>query len=140
MTEPDDDKPLGYGREERRAGKLIQQPERLKQVLAQATDKLADNADGGGRFARVRAELALLLDLARAWLAGDYRGVSNRTLLGVVAAILYFLNPFDVVPDFLLGFGLIDDAAVIGYVVSRLGDELDRFRQWRVSQADEDAS
>jgi uncharacterized membrane protein YkvA (DUF1232 family) len=38
-------------------------------------------------------------------------------------ALIYFVNPYDVVPDFLLGPGWIDDLAVLGVVlwwVSRL--------------------
>ncbi len=38
-------------------------------------------------------------------------------------ALLYFINPYDVVPDFLLGLGWLDDLAVFGLVlwwVSRL--------------------
>jgi len=37
--------------------------------------------------------------------------------------LLYFINPYDVVPDFLLGLGWLDDLAVFGLVlwwVSRL--------------------
>lgn len=39
-----------------------------------------------------------------------------------VAAILYFLNPFDVVPDFAPG-GLVDDAAVIFAALKRLAEK-----------------
>jgi len=38
-------------------------------------------------------------------------------------ALLYFINPYDLVPDFLLGAGWLDDLAVVGLVfwwVSRL--------------------
>ena len=135
-----DDKPLGYAREERKAGKLLAQPERLRQVVADAGDKLAGVDADSGRFAAVRSELSVLMDLVRAWLSGDYRGVSNASLLGIVAAIVYFLNPFDLVPDFLLGFGLIDDAAVIGYVINRVSGELERFRVWRARDPAEDGS
>lgn len=133
MTESEGDrsKPVGYSREERKAGELIGRPERLQQVLEKARAKLDDTEPGSGRFAAVRGELSLLLDLVRAWVSGDYRDVSSRSLLAVVAGIVYFVNPFDAVPDFLLGFGLIDDAAVIGYVISRVSGELERFRAWR---------
>ena len=39
--------------------------------------------------------------------------------------------PLDGVPDFLFGWGFIDDAAVISYVIAQLSTELESFKQWR---------
>ena len=38
----------------------------------------------------------------------------------VVAAVLYFVVPFDAVPDFLFGWGLVDDAAVLSFVAAQI--------------------
>ena len=83
----------------------------------------------------VRDDVVLLLDLLRAYARGDYRDVAAGSLVGVVAALLYLLAPVDAVPDFIAGLGLVDDAAVLGYVVSTLGDELTAFRNWRQARA-----
>jgi len=48
-----------------------------------------------------------------------------------VAALLYFIAPLDALPDFLFGWGLLDDAAVISYVSNQLRKELEAFKQWR---------
>ena len=69
----------------------------------------------------------------KAWLTGEYRDVSSATLISVVAAILYFVVPLDAIPDFILGWGLVDDVAVVSYVMSLVLDELERFEIWRAN-------
>ena len=85
----------------------------------------------GGRLESVRDELRLLLDLLGAWSSGDYRDVSQRTLIAIAGAVLYFVVPMDTVPDFILGLGYLDDAAVIAYVAGLVREELEAFRLWR---------
>jgi uncharacterized membrane protein YkvA (DUF1232 family) len=44
----------------------------------------------------------------------------------VVGALVYLINPFDLIPDVLPG-GFIDDMAVIAFIVKWLGDELNNY-------------
>lgn len=44
-----------------------------------------------------------------------------------VAALLYFIIPLDMIPDYLGIFGYMDDAVVVAYVWRTLSKELDRF-------------
>ena len=37
----------------------------------------------------------------------------NRSRLILIGALAYFVTPFDVVPDFILAFGFLDDASVL---------------------------
>jgi uncharacterized membrane protein YkvA (DUF1232 family) len=59
--------------------------------------------------------LQIFLRMIRAWVAGKYRTPAESVLM-VVAAVLYFVSPFDLIPDGIPVFGLIDDAGVIGCV------------------------
>ena len=75
-----------------------------------------------------------------AYARGDYRQVSWQPLVLIVAAVLYFLMPVDVIPDFIVGLGYVDDAAVIAWVMSTVGFEVEKFRQWEASRATQAAS
>ena len=121
--------PARFGEFSRRAQDLVQSPQRLQKVVAQGARKLL--RQGGGKFAEVTEELKLFIALLRAWLAGDYREVSNKTLVAVATAVLYFVVPLDVIPDFLFGWGLLDDAAVISYVFNQIRAEMQQFEQWQ---------
>ncbi len=127
---PEADPPAGYSREEERAERLISEPGKLAEKLASASSKLDSLTTRSTKFAAVRGELATLIALARAWVAGEYREISTGSIVSIVAGIVYFLNPLDVVPDFILGFGFLDDATVLAFVLSRVSGELDQFRAW----------
>ena len=53
----------------------------------------------------------------------------------IVAAILYFVTPIDLIPDAVPGAGLMDDATVLAFVLAKLEIELDRFSTWEKDQA-----
>ncbi len=123
------DSPPRFSEFRRRAEQLLESPGRLGAVLKQVRDKLPSL--GGGRLAQLAEDLKIVLDLVAAWFSGDYRQVSNKTIVILLAALLYFVTPLDVIPDFLFGWGLLDDAAVLTYVVKLLHGELQTFRQWQ---------
>ncbi|WP_413301703.1 YkvA family protein [Bacillus sp. 1P10SD] len=78
-----------------------------------------------------RDKLQLFFDLIKAYSKGEYKDVSKGTIVTVIGAILYFVSPLDFVPDFIIGLGIIDDAAVIGYTLKKISQELEGFKKWK---------
>src|SRR5215469_3265938 len=76
--------------------------------------------------------LQILLRLVRAWLVGKY-SPPFVTIFAAVAALIYFVEPFDVIPDQVPVFGLLDDTAVITAIVQLNLHEIVRFRKWECS-------
>jgi len=91
----------------------------------------------GPRLGQLRDDVKLLQSLCLAWWRGEYRAISPKALVTIVAGLLYFVSPIDAIPDWLLGVGFLDDIAVLGWVLKTVADELARFRAWRDSQAPE---
>lgn len=113
-----------------RALRLVQNPEHL--------DKLVQKADAKAKLHQSRIgafwlELKTLLRLLRAYLTGAYRDIPWKTLLAAVGAVLYFLNPLDLIADFLYAFGFIDDALVVGLVLASIRGDLEKFSAWEQS-------
>lgn len=75
-------------------------------------------------------DLAALIALVRARVRGEYRQVPWRSLVAATAALVYFVNPFDAIPDTILLAGLVDDVAVIGLVAAAIRRDLEQFRRW----------
>jgi uncharacterized membrane protein YkvA (DUF1232 family) len=48
----------------------------------------------------------------------------------IVAAIIYFVTPFDAVPDFIPWLGFTDDLTFVLFVLARVREELDKFVGW----------
>jgi uncharacterized membrane protein YkvA (DUF1232 family) len=79
----------------------------------------------------VISQVQLLVEALKAWMSGEYKQISKKSLLMIIAGLLYFVAPIDIVPDFLLAIGFVDDIAVISFVINTLNTELQRFKKWK---------
>jgi uncharacterized membrane protein YkvA (DUF1232 family) len=111
----------------RKAERVAKSPERTQRVAGKALAKLAALRPA---LSALRKDLPLLIRLAKAWALGEYREIPWRAIVTVIAAVLYFLAPIDAIPDAIPIIGLLDDTAVVAYVVRKLSGELDQFRVW----------
>ena len=91
----------------------------------------------GPKLGQLREDLRLMQSLCLAWWRGEYRAISPKALVTIVAGLLYFVSPLDAIPDWLLGVGMLDDIAVLAWVLKTVDDELAAFRAWRNRQAPE---
>jgi uncharacterized membrane protein YkvA (DUF1232 family) len=72
--------------------------------------------------------------LISSYAIGSYREISLKTLLKILAAIIYFVNPLDLIPDAIVGIGFLDDIAVLAWVHRSASLELDRFKYWETTR------
>lgn len=84
-----------------------------------------------GSFRELQADFFLMLELAKAYVKREYRAVPVRTILAVLGAALYVLNPIDIIPDVIPVVGFLDDAFVIGFVLKQIRSDLEAFKDWR---------
>ncbi len=105
--------------------------QRLKALVQTAGTKAVKNRD---RLADIWQDLQALFRLISAWVKRKYTVVPWQTMVRIVAAVTYFVNPFDVIPDFLGALGFIDDISVIAFVVSSFKDDIEAFKKWESGQ------
>ena len=70
------------------------------------------------------------LRLLRAYASGRYKNIPWASLLSIIAAVVYFVMPTDLIPDFLLGFGYIDDAALLSWIFTAVSSDVQNFLDW----------
>lgn len=110
-----------------RAQKKIRDYPVLEQISEQALEKFEKQHE---RLNSVLDELSILVRMLKAWSTRSYTAIPVRSMVMVLAAILYFLLPLDFIPDFILGVGFLDDITVIGFVVQSIRKDIEKFRQW----------
>ena len=101
-------------------------PQKLKALLESTNLTIKDNTQLANLIEDIQAMVSLVMDYTKK----RYRSVSKTTIITIIAGLLYLVNPMDLIPDFFVG-GFIYDAAVIGYVLTSIKDELDRYKEWK---------
>ncbi|MDP9268343.1 MAG: YkvA family protein [Acidobacteriota bacterium] len=114
-------------REEREASRLFTHTRETTRLLQDAVRKSERNRNKLLSFWR---DLSALLRLLRAWKNKTYTKLPKKTIIMVLAAVIYFVDPFDLIPDVIPILGYIDDAAVLGLVMASIRDDLERFQEW----------
>jgi uncharacterized membrane protein YkvA (DUF1232 family) len=110
-----------------KASRLVNQPGRLLKLVTQLLFKIDRTNLSGNRW----KEKALLISrLVAAYARGRYTSISIRALVALVASLIYFVNPFDLVPDALLGIGFADDLTILTWVFGLWEQELKAFALW----------
>jgi len=77
------------------------------------------------------SDLAVLLSMLRAYIKKQYTDVSLSTILLGIAGLIYVVNPMDVVPEYILGVGLLDDAAILGIILQAMHMDLNKYKKWQ---------
>jgi uncharacterized membrane protein YkvA (DUF1232 family) len=115
-----------------KAASYAKDPKRLRKLFEDAIDKI--NTIPRGPFAETWPYLMAMIRLIRAYHQREYRDISSQNLLIVVAALIYFVSPFDVIPDWVPVLGHIDDALVVRLALKSVGADLDAFMAWETSR------
>ena len=79
------------------------------------------------------AYLQTMLRLIRAYHRGEYQEISHDTLVWIVAALKYLVDPFDLIPDKTPFLGFVDDAHVVELVTAKTRRTLDDFMRWETA-------
>jgi uncharacterized membrane protein YkvA (DUF1232 family) len=77
------------------------------------------------KLVRVLAYIPFAEDLVAAWYCAKDPATPVRVRALLWGAVAYFILPVDVMPDYLIGLGFSDDAAVVAMVISLLSRHIE---------------
>lgn len=67
------------------------------------------------------------------WRKGAYP-VKSMDLILPLLGLLYVISPIDIIPDFIVVAGVLDDLAVLSLAIPKLIREVDKFLLWEAEQ------
>ena len=124
--------------ETEKAKAMVQDKEKM-QELANKAQKLCEklaNLPVVGRYFR---DIPTLCQIIRDYVTGVYKECPLATIIAVVVALLYLINPFDLVPDAIPVLGVADDIAAITLVLEAARNDLESYRKWKAAQKTEES-
>jgi len=68
--------------------------------------------------------------MLKAYLNKEYTIVPWASIAMVAGAVLYFVSPIDLLLDWIPVAGLVDDAAVLVFVLRQIRSDLEKFQMW----------
>ncbi|MAC96505.1 MAG: hypothetical protein CMC96_13510 [Flavobacteriales bacterium] len=127
-------KPKGFKAAKEKAEQIIGNEEKLIKLLNDGQKKAKEKQE---KLKSVWNDFQALFRLIKAWWKKEYTSVPWKTILYAIAAVFYFVNPFDVVPDFIPALGLLDDITLITFVINSLKKDIEAFLNWESGKAKE---
>lgn len=117
-----------------KAAKMAGKPGRLLMLFSKLALKLREVNWKEIKREDAKEKFFVLGRIIKAYAKGQYKSIPWKTLLIIVAAVIYFLNPLDLVPDLIPIAGLADDFAVLLWVYNAVSSEVEKFLSWEQSQ------
>lgn len=100
----------------------------LGQLISAVQMKILKSGD---KVAAVKTDLKDLLAMVKGQINGSYDSVPWKSLVAITGGLIYFVNPFDLMPDFLAGIGYVDDLKMLEIIVRQVQVDLDAYRSSR---------
>ncbi len=116
-----------------RASGILKDSRNVNELVSTASKEINS---GKKKMLSVKGDINALLSMLKAWAKGEYKELPWMTLVLTTGALIYFVNPLDAVPDMIPAFGLLDDATVIGFVLTSIREDMKKFARYNKTQSD----
>jgi uncharacterized membrane protein YkvA (DUF1232 family) len=121
---------MDFRKAKSKAQRVAQNREKLMALLKAAMLKLQNTDDRHELISKAKTKLHTMVRMVKAYVRGDYKEIPWKSIVLVTAGLIYFVNPFDVVPDFIPVVGMLDDAALILWIFATIAKDMEAFEEW----------
>lgn len=92
---------------------------------------IEEKVRGNGALKRFGEDVRLMFSLLGDYWNGSYREIPWKSIAAMAGALIYVLNPLDLIPDMIVGLGLVDDASVVALCLRFVEADLIRYAVWK---------
>lgn len=112
-----------------KAKETVGDKSRMKKVLDDSLNKLKNISQNSGEFQEFIGKIKIFIRMIKAHISGEYHAFSRKTILLTIFALLYFVIPTDVIPDFIPALGLTDDISLVYFIYKQIEKDIAKFLQ-----------
>jgi uncharacterized membrane protein YkvA (DUF1232 family) len=119
-----------YQRAKEKASRIVGDKDKMNDLVNASKDKLGNINFEDSKVSRMAINLRIMSRMVKAYAKGSYRELPWKSLTAIVAGLVYFLMPIDLLPDFIPFTGLLDDFTVIMLLSGAFRQDIEEFLIW----------
>lgn len=105
------------------------------QKVLKKEEEIEDMFKSSGPLGRFIEDVKILFSIIKDYKNGNYRNVPWWSIAAIAAALLYVLNPIDLIPDVIPFIGQVDDALVVAACLKLVETDLHEYKDWKIKNA-----
>lgn len=113
--------------------KIVDNKDDILSKLSTSGFKVGAIASQVGNVEQLIEDMKTMLEMVVDYVSGNYKEVPWNTIAAIVVALIYFLSPIDLIPDFIPIVGYTDDITVVLACIKYIKKDLDKYRNWKDS-------
>ena len=124
-------------KEQERINKQLKRKEDLAKILIESEEKMDEflhkleeelkTLPHGEKLAYIPVFVSMIKD----YIKKEYTAFPINTLVSIVALLLYWIAPFDLIPDKIPIWGKMDDICALNIVLRAVGKDIDDYKAWK---------
>ena len=115
---------------EKKAEKMLEDKTETEKTVSLAME-MARKVEDIPFIGKYVSDIFVMCDCIIDYIKGNYKKILMGTVITILAAIIYVVNPGDILPDILPVIGHADDAGVIAFVIKIVRDDLKDYKAWK---------
>lgn len=106
-------------------------------LATENSEEISKKISNSGALKKYTTLGKIMLGMLKDYKNREYKNVPWFTLAAISFSLLYVLNPFDIVPDFIPGIGYLDDLTVFTYSLKFIETDLHKYLDWKIAEKEE---
>lgn len=113
-------------RKEKLAKILIESEKKMDEFLLKLEEELKTLPQG-----EELANIPVFVSMVKSYIKKEYTAFPMNTLVSIVALLLYWVAPIDIIPDKIPLLGKMDDICALNIVLRGVGKDVEAYKAWK---------